>query len=132
MNYKKDLWRNLRFKIPPFDVDVLLVGPIYRGFYNFKNSRSMVVAIENGNYTFWRLANEMVDTPKELRIVRLQNKTKARRNNVAYSDSSEKDPAAVELGRKGGKIGGVRRAKNLTPERRTEIAKLAAAVRWGK
>jgi hypothetical protein len=34
--------------------------------------------------------------------------------------------AAAELGRKGGK----KRAENLTPERRTEIAREAAAKRW--
>jgi hypothetical protein len=31
-----------------------------------------------------------------------------------------------------GKLGGQARAKNLTPEKRTEIAKAAAAKRWGK
>lgn len=34
--------------------------------------------------------------------------------------------AAAELGRKGGK----KRAENMTPERRSEIAKTAAAKRW--
>ncbi len=34
--------------------------------------------------------------------------------------------AAAELGRKGGKA----RAENMTPERRSEIAKTAAAKRW--
>jgi general stress protein YciG len=36
--------------------------------------------------------------------------------------------AAAELGRKGGQ----RRAENMTPERRAEIARKAAAKRWGK
>ncbi len=43
-----------------------------------------------------------------------------------------KDPAAVALGRKGGKKGGAARAKALTPEQRKEIARKAAAARWGK
>ncbi len=30
-----------------------------------------------------------------------------------------------------GKLGGAARARNLTPERRAEIAKKAAAKRWG-
>ena len=34
--------------------------------------------------------------------------------------------------RKGGKTGGVSRAESLTPERRSAIAKKAAAVRWKK
>lgn len=38
-----------------------------------------------------------------------------------------KDPAAKALGRKGGAA----RAKAMTPERRAEIAKQAAAKRWG-
>ena len=41
-----------------------------------------------------------------------------------------KDPAAVELGRQGGLKGGRARAEKLTPERRSEIAKRAAAARW--
>ncbi len=36
--------------------------------------------------------------------------------------------AAAQLGSKGGK----KRAENMTPERRAEIAKAAAAKRWGK
>jgi len=41
-----------------------------------------------------------------------------------------RDPAAVELGRKGGLKGGKARAAKLTPEQRSEIAKKAAAARW--
>lgn len=39
-----------------------------------------------------------------------------------------KDPAAKALGAKGGAA----RAKNMTPERRAEIARKAAAKRWSK
>ncbi|HTJ11755.1 MAG TPA: hypothetical protein VL547_07010 [Dinghuibacter sp.] len=44
----------------------------------------------------------------------------------------EKNPAAVALGRLGGLKGGRARADSLTPERRAEIAKKAAAKRWHK
>jgi hypothetical protein len=40
-----------------------------------------------------------------------------------------KDPAAVSLGRRGGLKGGRARADKLSPERRKEIAKLAAKAR---
>jgi len=40
--------------------------------------------------------------------------------------------AASALGRKGGLAGGKARAKALTPQRRSEIAKKAAAARWHK
>jgi hypothetical protein len=39
-----------------------------------------------------------------------------------------KDPAAVALGRKGGKA----RAEGMTAKRRKEIAKKAAKARWGE
>ena len=41
-----------------------------------------------------------------------------------------KNPAAVELGRLGGKKGGKARAEKLTAEERSEAAKRAAAARW--
>jgi hypothetical protein len=43
-----------------------------------------------------------------------------------------KNPHAVALGRKGGKIGGVVRAERLSPEKRSEIARIAASARWKK
>ena len=39
-----------------------------------------------------------------------------------------KDEAAVSMGRRGGKA----RAEGMTPERRAEIARKAAAGRWAK
>jgi hypothetical protein len=39
-----------------------------------------------------------------------------------------KDKAAQEMGRKGGPA----RARSMTPERRSQIAKAAAAKRWAK
>jgi hypothetical protein len=46
--------------------------------------------------------------------------------------AEEKNPAAVELGRLGGRKGGKARAAKLSPERRREIAKKAAEARWAK
>ena len=43
-------------------------------------------------------------------------------------DNDGKDPAAKELGARGGRA----RAAALTPERRKEIAEKAAAERWGR
>ena len=42
----------------------------------------------------------------------------------------EKNPAAVALGRLGGKKGGKARAAKLTTEQRKEIARKAAEARW--
>lgn len=42
-----------------------------------------------------------------------------------------KDPAAVALGRKGGLKGGPARAAKLSAKKRSEIARKAAAARWG-
>jgi hypothetical protein len=41
-----------------------------------------------------------------------------------------KNPAAVELGRLGGKKGGPARAKALSKKKRSAIAKKAAEARW--
>ena len=43
-----------------------------------------------------------------------------------------KNEAAVALGRLGGMKGGAARAAALTPRKRKEIAKKAAAARWAK
>jgi hypothetical protein len=42
----------------------------------------------------------------------------------------KKNPAAVALGKLGGRKGGLTRAANLTAKRRSEIAKKAARTRW--
>ncbi len=42
----------------------------------------------------------------------------------------EKNPAAVELGRRGGLKGGKARAAKMTPEERSEAARKAAQARW--
>jgi hypothetical protein len=43
-----------------------------------------------------------------------------------------KNPAAVALGRLGGKKGGIARAAKLSAQARSEIAKKAALARWAK
>ena len=53
--------------------------------------------------------------------------------NISEQDLTEgKNPNAVALGRLGGLRGGKARALALTPKRRKEIAKKAAAKRWNK
>jgi hypothetical protein len=47
-------------------------------------------------------------------------------------EGPQKNPAAVALGRLGGKKGGKARAEKLTPEQRKEIARKAARARWEK
>ena len=44
----------------------------------------------------------------------------------------DKNPAAVKLGKLGGKKGGKARARKLTAEQRKAIASLAAQARWKK
>lgn len=46
--------------------------------------------------------------------------------------ASEKNPAAVALGRRGGRKGGAARAANMTPQERALAAKQAAEARWAK
>ena len=51
-----------------------------------------------------------------------------KRDRKAYV---EKNPAAVELGRRGGLKGGAARREALSPEQRIASAKKAAEARWG-
>jgi hypothetical protein len=48
------------------------------------------------------------------------------------AEPNNRNPAAVELGRKGGLKGGKARCANLTPEQRSEAASLAVQARWRK
>ena len=48
------------------------------------------------------------------------------------SGEPKKNPAAVALGKLGGKKGGPARAAKLSAKRRSEIAKKAAKARWAK
>jgi len=54
----------------------------------------------------------------------------ARLTGTSPEDFEGKNPAAVALGRLGGRKGGPARAKKLSAKRRAAIAKKAAAVRW--
>jgi len=46
--------------------------------------------------------------------------------------ADEKNPAAVALGKLGGRKGGKARAVKLSDERKSEIARKAANARWEK
>ena len=48
----------------------------------------------------------------------------------AEQPEKKKNPAAVALGRLGGLRGGKARKEKLSKKRRSEIARLAAKVRW--
>ena len=52
--------------------------------------------------------------------------------NEKEIDIQGKNPAAVVLGRLGGLKGGKARARKLSPEQRTKIARKAAQSRWQK
>lgn len=49
---------------------------------------------------------------------------------LATGEAQEKAPKTRRA--EGGKVGGVNRAKSLSPEKRKEIAEKAAKARWGK
>jgi hypothetical protein len=51
---------------------------------------------------------------------------------TAGLDLAGKNPMAVVFGRMGGQKGGEARAKSLSPEKRSKIAKKAAKARWKK
>ena len=59
-------------------------------------------------------------------------KATSEQSTESAQETSQKNPAAVALGRLGGLKGGKARAKALSAKRRREIAKNAAKKRWQK
>jgi hypothetical protein len=76
--------------------------------------------------------------PKRSSKPRDLNKLAASIVDQATSEDSDaphgegKDPAAVELGRRGGLKGGKARAAKLSAAKRKQIAQKAARARWSK
>ena len=65
----------------------------------------------------WRSPHRQLETPKPTKPVK--------------PPAAKKNPHAVALGRKGGKVGGKARAAALTAKERHSIAVKAARARWG-
>lgn len=81
----------------------------------------------------WGMAKPL-DTrrPRDLNQLAAALVDAATNEDALESVDDGKDPAAVALGRKGGKEGGPARAAALTPARRKAIAQKAVAARWAK
>lgn len=80
----------------------------------------------------------MSETKKNLRDVNqiafrtVQIATGEIPNDVTPAPPPAKNPAAVALGKLGASKGGKARAEKLSKNRRSQIAKQAAAARWAK
>lgn len=68
--------------------------------------------------------------PKDINELSAAIVREATEEQQPEEEKSEKNAAAVELGRQGGLRGGKARAAKLTPEQRSEIARKAAHARW--
>lgn len=62
------------------------------------------------------------------------NESTQERDSVAPVTMSQSEVSRfmAEMGRRGGKIGGKKRAENMTQQQRRESASKAARARWGK
>ena len=70
--------------------------------------------------------------PRDVNLLAASIVEAATEGEFTAEDFEGKNPAAVMLGRLGGRKGGKARAKSLSPERRKEIARQAATARWSK
>jgi hypothetical protein len=68
----------------------------------------------------------------ELAFQIVQEATEGRAPTTAQEKETAKNPAAVALGRLGGRKGGLARAEKLSDEQRKSIAQTAARARWDK
>lgn len=69
----------------------------------------------------------MTDKPK-----RPRDANQLAKSIVDIATGEAEEPTKAKGQRKGGLKGGPARAKSLTPEERSEIARVAAAARWKK
>ena len=70
--------------------------------------------------------------PRDVTQIAAELVAEATGEKEARDPDEGKDPAAVRLGRKGGKKGGKARAEKMTAEERSEAARKAAEARWAK
>jgi hypothetical protein len=70
--------------------------------------------------------------PTDINILASRIIAEATKELTPKEPIKEKNPAAVELGRLGGLIGGKARAEKLSAKRRKAIAQKAAKIRWQK
>jgi hypothetical protein len=71
-------------------------------------------------------------TPDPQLLAKLLADYAAAGGDVSMFSTDGKNAAAVALGRQGGLKGGKARAQVLSAERRSEIARKAAATRWNR
>jgi len=80
-------------------------------------------------------------TVHNVAIIRNRSRIRQEENALDFRDRSriikpmarkKKNPYAVALGRKGGRVGGPARAANMTPQERSESARNAVTARWAK
>jgi hypothetical protein len=83
-----------------------------------------------------RVLDSIVPDAEPKKKPRPKNKQDAadvdRAEGEGMAQPQEKNPAAVALGRLGGKKGGPARAAKLSKRKRSEIAQKAAQARWRK
>ncbi|MCJ7546113.1 MAG: hypothetical protein MUP30_04730 [Deltaproteobacteria bacterium] len=70
--------------------------------------------------------------PSDVNVIASQVVSEATQEELIQKPIKEKNPAAVALGHLGGLKGGKARAQRLSPQKRKEIARKAAKIRWSK
>lgn len=117
------------------------------GELKLKSSRAIAADLELTQKTTWLMINTLRFARKQLTDKKFVNGQEldtykdqyevlslllsiVKNPDVQVPEKDERNPDAVALGRLGGLKGGAARAAKLSPQQRSEIAKLAAAKRW--
>jgi hypothetical protein len=82
--------------------------------------RSSKALPRDGNQLAAEIVRLSIEEPSTDRVIRFPQRQR------------QKNPAAVALGKLGGRKGGKARAEKLSPEHRKAIAQRAAKARWAK
>jgi hypothetical protein len=91
-------------------------------------------AYDMGLLNCWQPIHEVIVIRDRSRIKQVQTVLDLRdRSRIMKAMARKrKNPYAVALGRKGGRKGGPARAANMTPEERSDSARIAVTVRWAR
>lgn len=90
----------------------------------------MVAAAKLGQMTKQKKTAKLRRDASEVAFRVMQEATGEAPKTLPPGERTEKNPEAVKRGSKGGKKGGTAKAKKLSPQERTEAARLAAQARW--
>jgi hypothetical protein len=103
-----------------------------KNFITLSENRQPLDVLERSCYTICMTDKKKKKQPRDLNKLASSIVKSTTEDEPTKEEPSDKNPAAVALGRLGGLKGGKARAEKLSAKKRKEIASKAARARWDK